>query len=328
MQTQLPDIQDIVLGIAAFVLVLSLWMTFVMLWSARRIARSRKVEQRLGLDVGSSEKGRVLSLWQDDAHRTVVVPGKGKSMSLVDRMAYALHQASWDVPLRSAVLGTVGGFILVVAMIYIISNNIALSIVTAVAGLVLLKIYMNHCISRRTSRFEKQFVDAMELAARSLRTGHPLVGAFQLVSEELQPPVSQVFGDICQQHGLGIAMDEALQNAASDSHAPEMKLFATSVCIQMRSGGNLADMMERLAFVVRDRMRINRRVRVLTAQTQFSKRILIALPIFLFIVLNVISPDYMSIFYTELVGQVLLGIGAGMLILGMWMMNRLAVLHY
>lgn len=325
---EMLDIETIVLAAAAFALVLSLWMAIVMLWSARRLSRLRRVQQRLGFDQDDTEQGRVLSLWQGETERTIIVPDKDKSWSVRQRMEYALHQAGWDVPLRTVVLGTGGVFLLTVALVYVISNNLMLSIVTSAGGLVLFKIYLNHCINRRSSRFEKQFVDAMDLSARSLRTGHPLLGAFQLVSEELEPPVSEVFAEICQQHGLGVSMEDALQNAANDTYAPEMKLFATSVCIQMRSGGNLADMMERLAFVVRDRMRINRRVRVLTAQTQLSKNILIALPILLFMLLNVIASSYMNMFYTQPVGHLLLAISAAGLVLGGWMMNRLAVLHY
>jgi tight adherence protein B len=107
-----------------------------------------------------------------------------------------------------------------------------------------------------------------------------------------------------------------------------MKLFATSVIIQVRSGGNLADMMYRLADVIRDRMRLKRRVRVLTAQTQLSKRVLLALPFLLFGALNLLNPTYMMPLYTTAMGRMLLIIAGTGLILGAWMMNRLSVLKY
>jgi len=190
------------------------------------------------------------------------------------------------------------------------------------------RIVMLAKIGRRESLFEEQLMDAMELASRSLRAGHPLMGAFQLLSEEMAPPVRTVFADICQQHGMGADLEGVLRDAGDDSASEDMKLFATSVAIQVRTGGNLADLMERLAAVIRDRMRLNRRVRVLTAQTQLSKRVLIALPFALFIMLNVINPKYMSQFYITVAGQVMLGVGVFLLALGAWLMNRLADLKY
>jgi tight adherence protein B len=107
-----------------------------------------------------------------------------------------------------------------------------------------------------------------------------------------------------------------------------MKLFATSVAIQLRSGGNLADMMDRLVAVMRDRIRLNRRARVLTAQTQFSKRVLIILPFAIFVLLNVLRPGYMEPLYTTPMGKGLLTAAAVSLVVGVWIMNRMAALRY
>jgi tight adherence protein B len=100
------------------------------------------------------------------------------------------------------------------------------------------------------------------------------------------------------------------------------------VIIQVRSGGNLADMMHRLADVIRDRMRLKRRVRVLTAQTQLSKRVLLVLPFLLFGVLNLLNPTYMMPLYTTSMGRTLLVVAGTGLMLGVWVMNRLSVLKY
>lgn len=107
-----------------------------------------------------------------------------------------------------------------------------------------------------------------------------------------------------------------------------MKLFATSVATQMHSGGNLADMMDRLATVIRDRIRLTQRIRVLVAQTEFSKRCLIALPFFVFIMINAINPQYMEPLYTTSMGQVLMGVTIANLLVGTWVMNILSKLKY
>jgi tight adherence protein B len=180
----------------------------------------------------------------------------------------------------------------------------------------------------RGAQFERQFIHALELAARSLRAGHPLLGAFQLISEELDEPVRTTFTEICQQHSMGVNLEGALERVAQASTSQDLRLFATSVAIQLRSGGNLADMMERLSFVIRDRLRLGRRIRILTSQTQFSKRILVGMPFALFLVLNLVNPQYVGTLYSTHQGQILLGVASVMMVLGILTMNRMAKLKY
>ena len=107
-----------------------------------------------------------------------------------------------------------------------------------------------------------------------------------------------------------------------------MKIFATSVVIQLRSGGNLADMIDRVAWVVRERMRLHRRARVLTAEAQMSKWVLLALPTGMFALLMIINPQYMDPFFTTFLGQVMMAVAVCMLLMGAWIMNKMANLKY
>ena len=123
---------------------------------------------------------------------------------------------------------------------------------------------------------------------------------------------------------MGESISATLQEAAHTSANSDMRMFATSLAIQMRAGGNIADLMERLAAVIRERKRLNRRVRVLTAQTQLSKRILIAMPFVLFIAVNMLNPDYMRPLYSTSSGKLLLGIAVTSIAVGSYIMNRMA----
>ena len=210
----------------------------------------------------------------------------------------------------------------------VVTGKVVLSIAVVAALLFVLRIILKIRISGHEALFDRQFVDALGLAARSLRAGHPLISTFHLVSEETAPPVRTVFAEICQQHSMGAELEVVLRNAADKTTSTDMKLFATSVAVQMRTGGNLADLMERLAVVVRDRLRLGRRMRILTAQTQMSKRVLLVLPFFVFILFNILNPDYMAPLYTTKVGNILLAISALGLAFGSWLMNRMAVLKY
>jgi tight adherence protein B len=238
------------------------------------------------------------------------------------------RQAGWSAPLRGLVLGVVGGLLLVFVAIYVASGQVLAGASGVIGAMIIFWAYVKRRIHRRTALFETQFVAALELAARSLRAGHPLVGAFRLISEEINPPVGAVFIEVCQQQEMGVSLDSALRQVAAKSNSSDMRFFATSVAIQLRSGGNLADMMERLSCVIRDRMRLSRRVRVLTAQTQFSKHVLAALPLLLFALLSLLNPRYVEPLYATRTGQLLLAVAAGGVLTGMYVMSRMAVLRY
>lgn len=187
--------------------------------------------------------------------------------------------------------------------------------------------YIQNTIVRRTALFERQLADALGISSRALRAGHPLVGTFQLIADEIGEPLGNVFSQICQEQSLGLGLKDSIRRVAETTYNSELKLFATAIAIQFQSGGNLANLMDRLASVIRARMRLNRRIRVITAQTQFSKKVLIALPIVLFFLLNVVNAEYMLPFYTTIAGKIMLVIGGASILLGSWMMNRLSVIR-
>ncbi|MHC4441597.1 MAG: type II secretion system F family protein [Planctomycetota bacterium] len=322
------NILNLVIKASVFGIILSLWMFFVFLWVTRRLSKINMVEKRMGLgDQEDDGKTRVLRLWKDGQEATTVVPGYQR-LSLLSRLDQLRIQAGWEISMP-VVLACV---VLLVTMVFVftllLTNSILAGLGVSVPLPLMFWIYLRGRISHQLSLFEGQLVEALELAARSLRAGHPLIGSFRLVSEEMSAPVNRIFAEICQIQALGVSLEEAVQKVAHSSASSDMRLFSTSVIIQLKSGGNLADMMQRLAFVIRDRMRLKRRVEVLTAQTQLSKRILIALPFVLFVVLNLLNPGYMAPLYSTTYGRMLMILAASGLLLGIWVMNRLAVLKY
>ncbi len=315
--------------VAAFGLVLSIWLAGVLLWWSRRAKRTNLVKERLKAieDHGTiNQGGKTLRLWHEGKESTTVVP------EFIVRGGFAVWledlrvQSGWKAPLDTALPSLAIVLLIVACASYMITGTPLMAIGGPITVLILLWIYLQQRISRRTAHFERNLIDALELAARSLRAGHPLVGSFQLIAEEIPAPVGDLFGRVCQQQNLGVAMEEALRGIAEKHPSDDLKLFATSVVIQIRTGGNLADMMMRLANVIRERNRLARRIQVLTAQTQFSKRVLLSLPFLVFILLNVINPVYMQPLYDTFAGQAIMVASATGLLLGWLMMNWLSKL--
>ncbi len=326
--TVLTNVITLTAALATFGTVLAVWIIGMMIWMYRRSKHARKLEHRLGLPDEHPDGTRVLRLWHDGEEVTTTVSNEIQRLSFKDRLDKTFRNAGWRSPTKTILMGLAGFVLLTGTATLAVTSNWVGSVMVSASILLVFWIYTKQRISKREALFERQFVEAIGLASRSLHAGHPLTGAFKLISEEIEAPVGNLFEDICQQQSLGVSLESALRYTAARSDSSDMKMFSTSVMMQLRSGGNLADMMERLADVIRDRIRLSRRVKVLTAQTQFSKRVLLALPVIMFAVLNMMSAGYMEPLYTTDKGRIMLAMGGGGLLLGAWIMNKMADIQY
>ena len=323
----LERIINIILIVSIFGLVFSVWCICIFIWLGQYLIRLQSVQKRLGIIKKETEETQTLRLWRENKKDTgnIVLPGK---LTFEERMEVLKNSAGWRVPAHTMILRVIGVSIFAFILTYLAGGGILLSLGMFGTVVIVFWSYTKMCISKRSALFERQLIDALGISARALRAGLPLLGSFQLISEEIDKPVGDIFFRICNEQLLGLDMKDSIRKVARNVYNPELKLFATAIAIQLQSGGNLADLMDSLASVIRVRMRLNRRVRVLTSQTQFSKRVLIALPIILFLLLNFISPQYMEIFYTTTSGKYMLAIMALMVLFGTWVMNRLAILRF
>jgi len=320
-------ITDLITAGAAFLVVWTVLMIAALLWSIRRSREEQRMHRRLEL-LQEDVTTRELRLWHEGREARTRVPHSRKEMPLSQRFRRALDEAGWDVAPAAAVLLVLAACAAVAMGVLVLVKSAPLAAVAAVAVVLVFVALLRQRMARRQARFEGQLVDALALAARSLRSGHPLVGAFRLIAEEVDDPVGGLFARICQQQAMGVSLEQAMWAEARQSFSADLRLFTTTVVIQLRSGGNLANMMERLAFVIRDRTRLGRQVRALTAQTQLSKRVLLALPFLLFVVLYLIKPDYLRPLYTTSTGRWLLVAAAVGMVLGAWSMSRLSKLRF
>jgi tight adherence protein B len=316
-----------IVGAAAFVFVMAIWAMGVLAWYRRRAATIHQMETRLDGGLARAAGTRVLRLWKEGKQTTTTVPVHLRR-SMFQRFEQLRRDAGVTVPVAGLSMGVLGTAAAVFVTVVLMTNSIVAAGILAAAIPFAMVSFLKWRAARRLALFENQFVDALDLAARSLRAGHPLVGAFRLIAQEMSPPVSIAFNDICQLQSMGVGLEQAVRDAAAQSNSNDMKLFSTSVAIQLRSGGSLADMMNRLAVVIRDRIRLQRRLRVATSQTDLSKRVLIVMPFVLFALLNALNPGYMEPLYRTQLGRSLLAFAAAGLVVGIWVMRRLSKLKY
>jgi tight adherence protein B len=187
------------------------------------------------------------------------------------------------------------------------------------AGLVMFFIPLLWVLNKRRVRlktFAAQLPDALELVARALRAGHSLGAGMHVVAEEMPSPIADEFGRVYEEQNLGIPVEESLRNICERVPNLDLRFFVTSVGIQRQTGGDLAEILDKIGYVIRERYRILGQVKALTAEGRLSGVVLIALPPVLFLVMLHIKPDYVQLLWTEPLGIKMSVFGLVMQIVG------------
>ena len=160
--------------------------------------------------------------------------------------------------------------------------------------------------SRRLHKFEEHFPEALDLLGRAVRAGHAFTTGLEMISKECPEPLGGEFRTTFEEQNFGLPLRDALLNMTERVPIIDVRFFVTALLIQKETGGNLAEILDGLARVIRDRFRIYREVRVRTAQGRLTAGILIALPIFMMLILSVLNPHYIGVLFTDPKGPMVL----------------------
>jgi tight adherence protein B len=177
--------------------------------------------------------------------------------------------------------------------------------------------------ANRQKKFGAQFPDALDVIVRSLRAGHPVPVAISMVGREMADPIGTEFGIVSDEITYGADLETAMRNLYARIGSDDLPLFVTAVGIQNSTGGNLGEILENLSGVIRQRFKMRRKIRALASEGRASALILSALPIGLFIVIQVVAPDFYHAVWHEHLTKILLGFAVGWMLLGNLIMFRM-----
>ena len=228
--------------------------------------------------------------------------GQGGLARLIEQSGVSISPSAVTLISVAAAFGTG-------ALTLVFSRRPVWALVAAFLASFLPFLWLKYKRSVRLRRFEEQFPEALDLLSRALRAGHAFQTAMSMVADELPAPVGTEFRKSFDQQNFGLPLKETLNELADRVPILDVRFFATAVSIQRETGGNLAEILDNLAHVVRERFKILRQVRVHTAQGRFTGYVLLGLPAFLAVALSIISPDHMSDLFEHRMGQTML-IGA------------------
>jgi tight adherence protein B len=274
--------------------------------------------------LGSAAPGAMSLLRQGNLSHNAAVDGVLRLFPSAARIEALLVQA--EVRITVARLLSISGVgILMGCLLGFLSHfGLLMSLVLAPIGGVLPFGYVVFMRRRRSNKLSEQLPDALDMMARSLKAGHALASSFKLVSAEMSEPISTEFARAFEEQNLGMPFERAVVQMTK--RAPgnrDLQIFAVSVIVQKETGGNLVEIIEKIAETIRARYRFYGKLRTLTAEGRMSCYILAALPICTGIFISFTNPEYSSLLVNDRIGQMALGYAVVTWIIGLLWMQRM-----
>ncbi len=306
--------EPLIIAFLAFFAVAALVMS-VFMFSTKQ--PNKILETRLDILAGkiTKEESRqtdILRKTYSDTDRNSIIQAFIPKMFSLDRI---FEQAECNISPStlisiSLILGLLGLAIPMAAQlpIYLIAISIPLAALPWV--------WLFQKRSARIAKFTQQFPEALELLARALRSGQSLAAGLQVISQEMKEPLGLEFSKSYERQKLGLPIEDSLKEMCNRVPSLDLKFFATSVAIQKQTGGDLAEILDKIGHIVRERFKILGQVQALTGEGRMSGTVLLALPIALFIYLKVTNPEYIEPLWTTDIGQKMLAAMIVMQILG------------
>jgi tight adherence protein B len=256
----------------------------------KSISLNSRVNRRLDLLEKGGQREQVLEQLRKEASQHL----RARGIPLYSILATKAQKA--NIAFSPKALIAVMGLLSVVAFLGLtIGTTAALPVRFAISllmGVGAVYFWVSKKAKKRLDMIEEQLPDAVELMVRSLRVGHPFSSAIQIVAKEVPDPLGSEFGMIADEAAYGREISESLKDLAERIDMQDLRFLAVAVTIQSQSGGNLAEILDGLAKVIRARFRLFRRVRAITAEAKWSGMFLSAFPLVVLAVIQVLKPDY------------------------------------
>ncbi len=309
-------------SIAVFLIVLALYLNIVAAQESPKTELKRRLRQ-VARDKAAIPSGVSPDLRSEILRDTPPLERFIARIPLLRRLEGRLDRSGLDmtVPtfLTIVVCLAAAGFLLS----FLLTRSIYLSIA---AGLLLTPIpfiCMQFKKHQREEKFTELFPDALAMISRSLRSGHSFTSAIELVGNEVADPLGGLFKTAYDQQLLGLRINDTLNNLNNRIDSLDLRFFTTAVAINTEVGGNFAEILDKLAETIRDRIKVRRQLRVHTAQGRMTGYILAAMPIFVFFLMNFMLPGYQKILLESTKGRTILIVAAIMQVIGFFVIRRI-----
>ncbi|WP_027365251.1 type II secretion system F family protein [Desulfotruncus alcoholivorax] len=210
----------------------------------------------------------------------------------------------------------------------VFTGSLVMALMILVIFIPLPYLFIQRARARRLNKINAQIGDALLIIANSLRSGFSFLQAMDLVRKEMPDPIAKEFGRTFQEISLGMPTEQALQNMSERVDSDDLEMVVTAVLIQRQVGGNLAEVLDKIAYTIRERIRIKGEIKTLTAQGRISGLVIGLLPASLAVLLYIINPGYMSLLFTTRIGIVMVSAAVIAQTLGFLLIRKIVDIKY
>ena len=312
---------------ALLVLVIVAVTTFAVAWLFdRRNSRARIIKDRLAAERKAPERApeEELALLRDE--QLSQIPALDtflRRSTRVSDLQKMLAQA--DVSLRVTNFLGISALTGVAATIiaYVLSKRVEVAWVALLVGFVLPYSYASIRRNKRFEKFEELFPEAIDTLARAVRAGHAFTTALEMITAEVSEPVSGEFRQLYEEQKFGMPVRDALLNLTDRMPLVDVKFFVTAVMLQRETGGNLAEILDNLSYVIRERFKIQRQVRVYTAQGRLTMALLMGMPPIIVTTMLLLNPSFIRPLFSDPIGHFLLVAGITLQTIGYFVIRKI-----
>ena len=317
------------LSVYALPLVGSVMLTYAIFSLVRDLRKvdEKKIADRLrerdgGLDE-STENAVKASILRQQKQTSGSLGAAISRFSLIAGLQKMLDQANVPWAAGTTLINLVGLGALSFIACYFLKLDLWVCITLGVGLIILPLVGISVKRKMRLNKFMNQLPDVFELMSQGLRAGHSLANAIMLVSQQMPDPVRSEFARVFHEQNLGIKIEDALKNMGERVGLMDVRFFVTAVLIQRQTGGDLAEVLDNISGVIRERLKLFGMVRALTAEGRLSGWVLLALPVVVFVLELIVNPSYANQLLDTEMGHQMLIAGAIMQVLGLAMIQKI-----
>jgi tight adherence protein B len=298
----------------------------------QRSAQARLLRERLATvqEAASRQPSEELALLRDEMlSRIPAIDNLLRRSSKISNLAPFLEQADLKIRAGNILVLCMASALAMAVIGYILAGSLPpnQALLFAAVGLVIGGFvpysYASYRRNKRFQKFEELFPEAIDTLARAVRAGHAFTTALELIANELSEPVASEFRKLFEEQKFGLPVRDALMNLAERMPLVDVKFFVTAVMLQRETGGNLAEILDNLSYVIRERFKIMRQVRVYTAQGRLTMLLLMGLPPVIVITMLMTSPAFIHPLFADPIGHVLVVAGIVLQTLGYFVIRKI-----
>ena len=321
--------ESLPIAVSVFALVVAIifggyWMAVVRPETGER----QSIRQRLR----APRKSRLLKKLEKEQEKLSAVGGIDAVLGQLEGLSTPLQrliaQSGMQMTVGTLVLASVFLALAVAAALMFLVPFRSAALVAGAAVSILPTLFVKRKARKRLEKFEEQFPEAIDLIARALRAGHALPTALQMVADEIPQPVGEEFKLLFEQHSYGLSLPEALRGFGDRVPLLDARFFVTAVMTQREMGGNLSEVLDKLSAVIRERFKVKRQVRVISAHGRITGMVLGFLPPATAGILFIISPGHMALLFNDPIGLYMVAVAVVLQVIGVMAIRKIVDVEY